>query len=50
MEMHKKCFWEEDLVIRNGMDVLQFSPFLNSRPEDMTMTFEKIRKVLDSID
>ncbi len=50
MEMHKKCFWEEDLVIRNGMDVLQFSPFLNSRPEDMAMTFEKIRKVLDSID
>ncbi len=50
MEMHKKCFWEEDLVIRNGMDCLQFSPFLNSRPEDMTMTFEKVRKVLDSID
>jgi beta-alanine--pyruvate transaminase len=50
MTMHKKCFWEEDLVIRNGMDVLQFSPFLNSRPEDVTMTFEKIRKVLDSID
>jgi beta-alanine--pyruvate transaminase len=50
MDMHKKCFWEEDLVIRNGGDVLQFSPFLNSRPEDMTMTFEKIRKVLDSID
>lgn len=50
METHKKCFWEEDLMIRNGMDILQFSPFLNSRPEDMTMTFEKIRKVLDSID
>jgi beta-alanine--pyruvate transaminase len=50
MEMHKKCFWEEDLVIRNGMDVLQFSPFLNSRPEDLSMTFEKVRKVLDSID
>ena len=50
MEMHKKCFWEEDLVIRNGMDVLQFSPFLNSRPEDLSMIFDKIRKVLDSID
>ncbi len=50
METHKKCFWEEDLMIRNGMDILQFSPFLNSRPEDMTMTFEKIWKVLDSID
>lgn len=50
MEMHKMCFWEEDLIIRNGMDVLQFSPFLNSRPEDLSMTFEKVRKVLDSID
>jgi beta-alanine--pyruvate transaminase len=50
LESHKRCFWEEDLVIRNGLDVLQFSPFLDSRPEDLTMTFEKIRKVLDSID
>ncbi len=49
MEMHKKCFWDEDLVIRNGMDILQFSPFLNSRPDEMTRSFEKIRKVLDSI-
>ena len=23
-EAHKKCFWEENLVIRNGMDILQF--------------------------
>ncbi len=50
MEMHKTCFWDEDMVIRNGMDTLQFSPFLNSRPEDITMTFEKIRKLLDRID
>jgi beta-alanine--pyruvate transaminase len=49
-EMHKKCFWEEDLVIRNGMDILQFSPFLNSKPDEMAQSFEKIRKVLDSID
>jgi len=49
MEAHKKCFWEEDLVIRNGMDILQFSPFLNSKPDDMTHTFEAIRRVLDSI-
>jgi beta-alanine--pyruvate transaminase len=50
MEMHKRCFWEEDMVIRAGLDTLQFSPFLNSRPEDITMTFEKIRKLLDCID
>jgi len=50
LEVHKKCFWEEDLVVRNGGDILQFSPFLNSRPEDISMTFDKVRKVLDSID
>jgi beta-alanine--pyruvate transaminase len=50
LEIHKKCFWEEDIVVRHSADLLQFSPFLNSRPEDITMTFEKVRKVLDSID
>ncbi len=50
MEIHKRCFWDEDLVVRHSMDLLQFSPFLNSRPEDITMTFEKVRKLLDDID
>jgi len=50
LEIHKRCFWDEDLMIRNGMDTLQFSPFLNSRPDDMTMTFEKIHKILDNLD
>jgi beta-alanine--pyruvate transaminase len=50
LETHKKCFWEEDLVVRHSADLLQFSPFLNSRPGDITMTFETVRKVLDSIE
>lgn len=50
METHKSCFWDEDLVVRHGMDTLQFAPFLNSRPEDIDMTFEKVRRVLDRID
>jgi beta-alanine--pyruvate transaminase len=49
LEVHKKCFWEEDLVVRNGADCLQFSPFLNSSPEDITMTFEKVTKVLNQL-
>ncbi len=49
-EAHKKCFWEEDIVIRNGMDILQFSPFLNSKPDEMQQSFEALRRVLDSID
>jgi beta-alanine--pyruvate transaminase len=50
LETHKRLFWEEDLVVRNSADLLQFSPFLNARPEDISKTFEKVRKVLDSID
>ena len=50
LEVHKRCYWEQDLVVRNGMDTLQFSPFLNARPEDITMTVEKIRQVLDRLD
>jgi beta-alanine--pyruvate transaminase len=50
LEVHKKCFWEEDIIVRNGGDILQFSPFLNSRPEDIDMTVEKVRRVLDSLD
>jgi beta-alanine--pyruvate transaminase len=49
MEVHKKCFWEEDMMIRNGADTLQFSPFLNSRPDDLSMMVEKIRHVLDGL-
>jgi len=50
LEIHKRCFWDEDIVVRHSMDLLQFSPFLTSRPEDITMTFEKVRKLLDSVD
>jgi beta-alanine--pyruvate transaminase len=50
LEVHKRCFWDEDIMVRNGGDLLQFSPFLNSKPEDITMTFAKVRRVLDGID
>jgi beta-alanine--pyruvate transaminase len=50
LEIHKKCFWDEKLVVRNGMDVLQFSPFLNSNVDDMQQSFEAIRRVIDSVD
>lgn len=49
LETHKKCFWEENLIIRNGGDILQFSPFLNSKPDEMTMTFDKVNAVLGRI-
>ena len=50
LEVHKKCFWEEDLMVRHSGDMLQFSPFLDAKPEDISKTFETIRKVLDRID
>ena len=50
LEIHKRCFWDEDLVVRNGMDVLQFAPFLNSKVDEMEASFEAIRRVIDSVD
>jgi len=49
-EAHKKCFWNEKLVVRNGMDTLQFSPFLNSNPDEMEQSFAAVRRVIDSIE
>ena len=50
LEIHKRCFWEEDLVMRNTMDVLSFSPFLNSKVDEMEQSFTAIRRVIDAID
>jgi beta-alanine--pyruvate transaminase len=49
LDAHKHCFWDEDLVIRNGMDILQFSPFLNSKADDIHSMFDAVRRVLDKI-
>ena len=49
-ETHKRCFWDEKLVMRNGMDVLAFSPFLNSNPDEMEQSFAAVRRVLDAIE
>jgi beta-alanine--pyruvate transaminase len=50
LDIHKACFWDEHLVVRNGMDILQFSPFLNSDPDELAASFEGIRRVIDSVD
>lgn len=50
LEIHKKCFWDEKLVVRNGMDALQFSPFLNSNVDEMLASFEGIRRVIDAVE
>ncbi len=49
-ETHKRCFWEENLVVRNGMDILQFSPFLTANVDELQRSFEAIRRVLDTLD
>ena len=49
-EVHKRAFWEENLIVRNGMDCLQFSPFLNSNVDDWKQAFDSIRRLLDSIE
>ncbi len=50
LEVHKRCFWDEDLVVRNGMDILQFSPFLNSNIDELEDAFARIRRVVDAIE
>ena len=50
LEIHKRCFWEERLVVRNGMDILQFSPFLNSNVDEMQKSFEGVRRILDAVE
>jgi beta-alanine--pyruvate transaminase len=50
LEIHKHCFWNENLVLRNGMDTLQISPFLNSKLDDWNQAFDTIRRVIDTIE
>jgi len=50
LEMHKRCFWEENLMIRNGMDTIALSPFLNSKLEDWEQAFGIIRRLIDTIE
>ncbi|MGI9228500.1 MAG: aspartate aminotransferase family protein [Gammaproteobacteria bacterium] len=48
LEAHIKCF-EQGLMIRNGMDILQFAPFLTSTPDLFEQTFSTVRRVLEDI-
>ncbi len=50
LELHKRAYWEEDLMIRNGMDTIAFSPFLNSDVADWERSFDKMRRLIDTID
>ena len=50
LEVHKRLFWDEDLVIRNTMDILQFCPFLNANPQDIRSMFGAVKRVLDALE
>ena len=43
-----KCF-EAGVVIRNGGDILQFSPFLDSTPDELARIFDTVRQALRSV-
>jgi beta-alanine--pyruvate transaminase len=47
-ESFLKCF-EAGVVIRNGGDILQFSPFLDSTPDELSRIFDTVRQALRSI-
>ncbi len=44
-EVFLKCF-EAGVVIRNGGDILQFSPFLDSTPDEFARIFDTVRSAL----
>ena len=48
LDAHISAF-EQGLFLRNGMDNLQFSPFLLSTPEVIEETFGIVRKVLEKL-
>ncbi|MFT5131927.1 MAG: beta-alanine--pyruvate transaminase, partial [Gammaproteobacteria bacterium] len=48
-EIHKQCF-AEGLLVRNGMDTLVFSPFLNFTQDLYEEAFAKIAKIIKKID
>ena len=50
LEVHKRCFWEEKIVLRNALDVISFSPFLNSKIDDWQHVFERVRHVIDTVE
>lgn len=47
-EVFLKCF-EAGVVIRNGGDTLQFSPFLNSTPDELARIFATVRSALEQV-
>lgn len=48
-DAHKKCF-AKGLMIRNGMDILQFAPFLNADQGYFDKSFEILRSVLNTLE
>lgn len=48
-EVFLKCF-EAGVVIRNGGDILQFSPFLDSTPDELGRIFDTVRQALGEVD
>ncbi len=50
LEAHKACFWDENLVIRNAADTLQFAPFLNALPDDIDRMFASVGRVFNKLD
>ncbi len=50
LEIHKKAYWEEDLMLRNGMDTIQLSPFLNSKLDDWERAFASVRRLIDWVE
>ncbi|MBD3646447.1 MAG: aspartate aminotransferase family protein, partial [Pseudomonadales bacterium] len=49
LEIHIESF-KQGLMVRNGMDILQFAPFLTATPEYFEQVFDILRRVMNKID
>jgi len=49
LEAHVNC-WQAGVMVRNGMDILQFSPFFDSSTAELEQTFETVARVLADLE
>jgi beta-alanine--pyruvate transaminase len=49
LDVHIECF-HHGLMVRNGMDTIQFAPFLTATPEYFEQVFDVFGKVLRQVD
>ncbi|WP_238147097.1 aspartate aminotransferase family protein [Rhizorhabdus dicambivorans] len=50
LEIHKRCFWDERVVVRSAGETIQFAPFLNSRATELVRAIGSVGRVISATD